>query len=93
MVATLREHCPELLGASAPVVGVDVFPSAEGGAEAMAASFNVPFLGRVPLDTAITAASGKKAAQPARAPLPCWALIRPSPSHWVDAVCYLTVFA
>jgi len=41
---------------------VDVFPSAEGGAEAMAADFGVPFLGQVPLDSAITAASEAGAA-------------------------------
>ena len=36
---------------------MDVFPQAEGGAEAMAAEFGVPFLGRVPLDRGITQAS------------------------------------
>ena len=64
-LATLRAHCPQLLHASqrnngsaaAPLVGIDVFPSAEGGAEGMAKEFNVPFLGRVPLDPAITTAS------------------------------------
>ena len=40
----LGERCPELLSLFAYS---DVFPSAGGGAEAMAASFGVPFLGRV----------------------------------------------
>ena len=43
-LATIRAHCPQLLHASqsnngsaaAPLVGIDVFPSAEGGAEGMA---------------------------------------------------------
>ena len=64
-LATPRAHCPQLLHASqrnngsaaAPLVGIDVFPSAEGGAEGMAKEFNVPFLGRVPLDPSITTAS------------------------------------
>ena len=64
-LATIRAHCPQLLHASqsnngsaaAPLVGIDVFPSAEGGAEGMAKEFNVPFLGRVPLDPSITTAS------------------------------------
>ena len=42
-------------------VAVDVFPSAEGGAEALAADFGVPFLGRVPLDPAIAAAAERGA--------------------------------
>jgi len=44
----LQDKCPEVLkGLSA---NVDVFPRAGGGPEAMAASFGVPFIGRVPLD-------------------------------------------
>ena len=34
----------------------DVFPRSQGGAESMAAQFDVPFLGRVPLDPRITRA-------------------------------------
>jgi len=49
-LALLREKCPELLGLSAYA---DPFPAARGGAEAMAAAFGAPFLGRVPLDPAI----------------------------------------
>ena len=52
-LALLAERCPELLGLS---VCSDVFPSAGGGAEAMARSFGVPFFGRVPLDPEITRA-------------------------------------
>ena len=43
-LALLRERCPELLEHFAYA---DVFPSAGGGAEAMAAAFGVPFFGRV----------------------------------------------
>ena len=43
-MALLRERCPELLEHFAYA---DVFPSAGGGAEAMAAAFGVPFFGRV----------------------------------------------
>ena len=57
--ATLAALPASLRGVHA---AVDVFPSAEGGAEAMAADFGVPFLGRVPLDGAITAASEAGAA-------------------------------
>ena len=49
-LALLRERCPELLGLSA---FANPFPAARGGAEAMAAAFGAPFLGRVPLDPAI----------------------------------------
>ncbi len=49
-LALLREKCPELLNLSAYA---DPFPAARGGAEAMAAAFGAPFLGRVPLDPAI----------------------------------------
>lgn len=50
---TLREKCPELLELAAVA---DVFPRSQGGAESMAAQFDVPFLGRVPLDPRITRA-------------------------------------
>ena len=53
-LATLRERCPELLELD---VVADVFPmGSRGGAEGMATSFGVPFLGRVPLDPSITRA-------------------------------------
>ena len=52
-MAMIRERCPELLALRAVA---DVFPRANGGAEAMATKFNVPFLGRVPLDPSITKA-------------------------------------
>ena len=53
-LAALRERCPELLALSAVA---DVFPrGAKGGAEGMAAQFGAPFLGRVPLDPAMTRA-------------------------------------
>ena len=47
-MALLRERCPELLEHFAYA---DVFPSAGGGAEAMAAAFGVPFFGRVRIHT------------------------------------------
>ena len=49
----LRESCPEVLQLLA---GADVFPRSNGGAEAMASAYGVPFLGRVPLDPSITRA-------------------------------------
>jgi Mrp family chromosome partitioning ATPase len=52
-LAAMREKCPELLALSAVA---EVFPRAQGGAEAMANAFGVPFLGRVPLDPSITRA-------------------------------------
>jgi len=52
-MALLRERCPELLELFSYA---DVFPSAGGGAEAMAAAFGVPFFGRVPLDPDIVRA-------------------------------------
>ena len=55
-LSVLRASAPELL-VDGLTVGVDVFPAAEGGAEALASSFGVPFLGRVPLDSSITRAS------------------------------------
>ena len=47
-MALLRERCPELLEHFAYA---DVFPSAGGGAEAMAAALGVPFFGRVRIHT------------------------------------------
>ena len=55
-LSVLRTKAPELL-ADNLTVGVDVFPAAEGGAEALSTYFGVPFLGRVPLDRSITRAS------------------------------------
>lgn len=57
-LAMMKERCPELLQLS---TFTEVFPCANGGAEAMAASFNVPFLGKVPLDPEITKACEKGA--------------------------------
>ena len=47
VIEAIRESCPEVLQARALV---DIFPAANGGAEAMANRFRVPFLGRMPLD-------------------------------------------
>ncbi|GAB9463539.1 hypothetical protein Gpo141_00000994 [Globisporangium polare] len=47
----LKEKAPELLAHS---VRMDVFPAASGGGEAMAKAFDVPFLGRLPLDDKMT---------------------------------------
>jgi len=67
-LATLRARCPELLEGNGGElsVGVDVYPAAEGGAAEMAASFGVPFLGRVPLHASITESSqsGKPSVRP-----------------------------
>ncbi|KAE9032820.1 Cytosolic Fe-S cluster assembly factor [Phytophthora rubi] len=49
----LQEKAPELLQHS---VRMEVFPTANGGGEAMANKFNVPFLGRLPLDNKMTSA-------------------------------------
>ncbi|KAG7395295.1 cytosolic Fe-S cluster assembly factor nbp35 [Phytophthora boehmeriae] len=49
----LQEKAPELLQHS---VQMEVFPRANGGGEAMAKKFNVPFLGRLPLDNKMTGA-------------------------------------
>lgn len=49
----LQEKAPELLQHS---VQMQVFPSTSGGGEAMAKAFNVPFLGRLPLDENMTGA-------------------------------------
>jgi len=43
----LKEKCPEVLSMS---VKVDVFAPSNGGPQKMAANFNVPFLGSLPLD-------------------------------------------
>jgi Mrp family chromosome partitioning ATPase len=44
----LADKCPEILKSVSATV--DIFPRAGGGPEAMAKSFGVPFIGRVPLD-------------------------------------------
>ncbi|KAF1781742.1 P-loop containing nucleoside triphosphate hydrolase [Phytophthora cactorum] len=49
----LQEKAPELLNHS---VQMEVFPASTGGGEAMAKKFNVPFLGRLPLDNKMTGA-------------------------------------
>ncbi|RHY43686.1 hypothetical protein DYB28_014358, partial [Aphanomyces astaci] len=49
----LRAKAPELLSLA---VHLQVFPPAAGGGEAMAHAFNVPFLGRLPLDQKLTQA-------------------------------------
>ena len=46
----LRESCPELLKMK---VLADLFPKSRGGGEGMARAYNVPFLGRIPLDPAL----------------------------------------
>lgn len=62
-VAALKQHSPALLEQR---VGLDVFPSAEGGVAAMAGDFGVPHLGSVPIDRSITDAS--EAGRPSHAP-------------------------
>ncbi|TMW55417.1 hypothetical protein Poli38472_013308 [Pythium oligandrum] len=52
-LAVLKEKAPHLLDLS---VQMQVFPPAAGGGEAMAKSFGVPFLGRLPLDDKMTSA-------------------------------------
>ncbi|CEG36757.1 nucleotide-binding protein 1 [Plasmopara halstedii] len=47
----LQEKTPEILQYS---VQMEVFPVSDGGGEAMAKKFNVPFLGRLPLDDKMT---------------------------------------
>ncbi len=49
----LRKVAPDL---SCLIVQSDVFRATKGGAESMAASMGVPFLGRVPLDPALSLA-------------------------------------
>ena len=51
----LATHAPEL--ADSLSARTDVFAPSKGGAEAMCAQFNVPFLGKVPLDPAISKAA------------------------------------
>mmetsp|Transcript_4093 Transcript_4093/g.8833 ORF Transcript_4093/g.8833 Transcript_4093/m.8833 type:complete len:374 (-) Transcript_4093:170-1291(-) len=46
-LATLRERCPEIFDMD---IALDIFPAANGGPQAMAAKFDVPYLGRVPMD-------------------------------------------
>ncbi|CAK4140884.1 unnamed protein product [Aphanomyces euteiches] len=53
------QHVLEVLKAKAPellqyAVQLQVFPPAAGGGEGMAKAFNVPFLGRLPLDQKLT---------------------------------------
>ncbi|CAI5730751.1 unnamed protein product [Peronospora destructor] len=55
-IKLLHEKAPELLQHS---VQMEVFPVSNGGGEAMAKKFNVPFLGRLPLDTKMTSACEK----------------------------------
>ncbi|CAI5703583.1 hypothetical protein KXD40_008796 [Peronospora effusa] len=52
-IKLLQEKAPELLQYS---VQMEVFPVSNGGGEAMAKKFNVPFLGRLPLDNKMTGA-------------------------------------
>eukprot|EP00924_Labyrinthula_sp_SR-Ha-C_P000796 maker-scaffold_7-snap-gene-4.0-mRNA-1 protein AED:0.01 eAED:0.01 QI:385/1/1/1/1/1/2/679/372 len=50
----LEEKCPELLDYK---LRLDVFPQANGGAKNMAQLFDVPFLGRIPIDDSLQKAS------------------------------------
>ena len=82
-LAKLRKLCPEVLDHVA--ASVDVFPRHGGGPEAMAKQFNVPFLGRVPLDRALQRACdegspGLLSGSAAKAPLRriCDAVVRAS---------------
>ncbi|KAJ0412081.1 hypothetical protein ATCC90586_004001 [Pythium insidiosum] len=52
-MSLLREKAPELVDYA---VQMQVFPPAAGGGEAMAKAFDVPFLGRLPLDDKMTQA-------------------------------------
>jgi len=47
VLALLKEKCPEVLSM---VAATDVFPSSGGGPRGMAEKFNVPYLGKLPLD-------------------------------------------
>jgi len=47
VLSVLREKCPEVLSM---IAAADVFPSSGGGPRGMAEKFNVPFLGKLPLD-------------------------------------------
>ncbi|KAI9920032.1 hypothetical protein PsorP6_015718 [Peronosclerospora sorghi] len=52
-IKVLQDKAPEVLHHS---VQMEVFPASNGGGEAMAKQFNVPFLGRLPLDPNLTGA-------------------------------------
>ncbi|EED92964.1 hypothetical protein THAPSDRAFT_22368 [Thalassiosira pseudonana CCMP1335] len=47
VMAMLREKCPELLSM---IAATDVFPASGNGPRGMAERFNVPYLGKLPLD-------------------------------------------
>lgn len=47
VLSLLREKCPEVLSM---IAAADVFPSSCGGPKGMAEKFNVPYLGKLPLD-------------------------------------------
>jgi len=47
VLALLREKCPEVLSM---IAAADVFPASGGGPRGMAEKFNVPYLGKLPLD-------------------------------------------
>lgn len=48
VLSLLREKCPEVLSM---VASTEVFPTYGGGPKGMAEKFNVPYLGKLPLDT------------------------------------------
>lgn len=47
VLSLLREKCPEVLSM---IAGAEVFPPSGGGPRGMAEKFNVPYLGKLPLD-------------------------------------------
>jgi MinD superfamily P-loop ATPase len=47
VIAKLREKCPEVLDL---VVTADIYPASGGGPKAMAAQYNVPYWGTLPMD-------------------------------------------
>lgn len=47
----MKQHCPQVLE---NIMTSSVFPSPNGGPQAMAESFKVPFLGKLPLDQHLT---------------------------------------
>lgn len=53
VLGALRQVAPDL---GSLIVQSDVFRATRGGAESMAADMGVPFLGRVPLDPALSLA-------------------------------------
>mmetsp|Transcript_7780 Transcript_7780/g.13700 ORF Transcript_7780/g.13700 Transcript_7780/m.13700 type:complete len:374 (+) Transcript_7780:138-1259(+) len=53
ILALLKEKCPELLDMD---IKLNVFPSANGGPQAMAKHFDVPFLGTLPMDPKLQSA-------------------------------------